>query len=118
MIIFIYFVDISLSKKIAEQYNDLSGYHWIQTCLLLIFPSLLIAISSYVHALRNNKIAFGLILLIGGILPFLYSIGFLVGTAFEGHILIGISPGLFAFVTIVFSFINNVLFSAKRNNFP
>lgn len=118
MIMFIYFVDVPLSRKIAEQYNDLSGYHWMQTFLLLILPSLVVAISSYAHALKNNKVALSLILLIGGILSFLYGIGFLTGAAFEGHILIGVSPGLFAFATIVFALINGLSFSVKRGNLP
>ncbi len=114
-IAFIYFVDIPLSKKIAVQNNDSTGYHWIQPCLLLILPSLLIVISSYAHAFKESKIGFIVVVILSGTLSFLYAIGFLVGSAFEGQILIGISPGLFAFATLTFAIINIVWSFSERD---
>ena len=115
VLMFIYFVDIPQSKGIAKLYNDSSGYHWITAFLFFILPSLLIAVSSYFHAIKRNNIGLAVIIILGGILSFLNAIGFLIGSAFEGHVWIGISPGFFAFMTIVFALINTVLFSTKPN---
>lgn len=113
-LIFIYFVDMPQSRKIADLYNDSNGYNWAKAILSLILPSLLIAISSLIHITKNSKTALGVIIILGGIMSFLYAIGFLIGSAFEGHILIGTSPGLFAFATIILALINTILVYTKR----
>lgn len=109
----IYFISIPESKAIAELYHEPFNYSWTRAFLFLVIPSLLIAISSYFHAFRNNYIGLAVIIILGGAITFLHLIAILSGTAFEGHPLIGTSEGFFAFLTIILALINTMYLSIK-----
>jgi uncharacterized membrane protein YfcA len=116
VLMFIYFVDITLSQKIAEARRELPVYDWKSALLFLILPALLIAVSSYFHAYKHSTISLIVILLLGGVITFLYAVGFLIGSDFQGNIVIGILPGLMTFFTIVLAVINNLWFSKADEN--
>lgn len=71
---------------------------------LLLLPALLIAVSAYFHAIKQSYIGFGVLFICGGFIAFIHAISFLLGDVFEGRILIGILPGIFAALTLFFAF--------------
>ncbi len=108
--LFIYIIDYPEFKDIAKFDNEPFKYDWIRAFLILILPTLLIAISSYFHAFRQSKTGFIIIIILAGIV-FLFNAvgnatGIMIGTDFEGKFFISILPGLFAFATIVFAIYN------------
>lgn len=108
--LFIYIIDYPEFKEIAEFNKEPFNYDWIRAFLVLILPTLLIAISSYFHAFKQSKIGFVIIIILSGIV-FLFNAtgnatGIVIGTDFEGNFFTSILPGLFAFITIVFAIYN------------
>lgn len=73
----------------------------LRVFLALILPGFLILVGTYFHAVKQSIIGFIIILVFGGLLTFSHAIGFLVGASFNGHVLLGISPGLFALTTML-----------------
>lgn len=106
--LFIYFVDYPSSKGVAELHKESFAYNWTGAFLILILPSFLIAASSYFHAFRRSYISLAVIVILGGALSFLNFLALIIGSAFEGHVVIGILPGLFAFLTIILAVYNAV----------
>jgi hypothetical protein len=115
----IYIVDYPELKAVAEFHKEPFNYDWTKAFLILILPSLLIAVSSYFHAFKNSFGALVVIVLLGGFISFftalVYIVGVLIGTHYEGNVLVGISPGLFAFVTILLA-LCNALLNLRSNN--
>ena len=110
-----YFIQIPLSKRIAEQNQNLNWSLWDNPGILfLIGLNLLIPICSYLHAMKKSYIAFGAILIVGGFFAFMNIFALLIGTTFEGHIWIGISPTIFASATMVLAFTNFILYLNAR----
>jgi hypothetical protein len=105
MLLFIFFEDIPSLTKTVEYSN---GYPWVQAFFVLVFPCLLIAISSYFHALKNSYIGLAVIIILGGIITFLHVVTYLIGSVFESNVLIGRSPGFFAFATIILALYNSI----------
>ena len=114
---YLYFISIPSSKGIAELYNDSSQVlHWSSPSVIIgITLHLTIPICSYLHAFKRSYVALGIIVVWGGLFFFLTVYGVILGTAFEGHPWIGISPAIAAFLTIVLAFINTIIFLQNRN---
>jgi hypothetical protein len=105
---------VSFSKWIAE--GRISSEEILTRELIFItIPAFLVACGTYFHAAKNSKIGLGLIILCGGFLIITHFLGLLVGNAFNGYRLLGISPGLFAFVTILLALCNTLL-NLRSNN--
>jgi uncharacterized Tic20 family protein len=108
--LFIYVIDYPEFKRVAEFNKEPFNYDWTRTFLVLILPTLLIAIGSYFHAFKQSKIGFVTVIISAGFV-FLFNLlgnatGVVIGMDFEGNFLVGISPGLFAFTTIAFAIYN------------
>jgi hypothetical protein len=104
-IMYIVYIYMPFMKKMAESNNDSDIYHWSGAFFILILPSFLILVSSYFHAFKQSYIAI------------LHFFSYLLGSAFEGHVLIGVSRGFFAFTTIVLAFFNLILTLSKSKEF-
>ena len=113
---YVYFIYIPSQEGIAKIYNELPDYHWQFMFLWFIVPSVLMIIATYLHASKNSYIALALIVLWGGIISCLTFLAFAIGSAFEGHPWIGISPGIFAFATLVLAIINTTIHLKARKN--
>ncbi len=77
--------------------------------LFLVTPALLVFIGVVFQTLKQWKIGFVIIFISGGWLTFTHLLGFLLGSVFNGYLLLGILPGLFAFTTIILAFFNLIL---------
>jgi hypothetical protein len=108
-ILYIIYIYMPFMKKMAESNNDSDIYHWSGAFFILIFPSLLIGVSSYFHAFKQSYIAFTIIIIVGSVVTILHFLSYLLGSAFEGHVLIGVLRGFFAFTTIILAFFNLIL---------
>lgn len=108
--VFMYFVHYPLAKWSAENNKESDWNYWIDpSAIFLLILMAAIPACSYLHVKRINYIAFGLLLILGGIFVLLTLLFVLVGSSFEGHRWIGILPGLLAFATIILAVINTVV---------
>ncbi len=106
----IYFIYIPLSNGIAEQRSEPPHLYWLWSHLL---PGVLVTIAASFHAIKKSYIALSFVLIGAGWIFFLTALAALLGHAFEGHPWIGLSPGIFAFVTMVVAVANTVYFIRK-----
>ena len=115
-LLYIYFVDLPASKGVAELYHEPFSYNWTRGFLVLIVPSLLVAVSSYFHAFNNNYIGLAVIILLSGLITASHLLSFLLGSAFEGHLLIGNLRAIFAFLTIILAVCNTIYIERKKSS--
>jgi hypothetical protein len=114
--LFIYYIDYPMFKEVAELHDEPFKYDWVRTFLILIFPSFLIAISSYFHAFKKSYVALAIILTLGAARILLLLLTLLIGSAFENYVFIRVSPTIFSFLTILFALMNTFSdFKAKRS---
>jgi hypothetical protein len=116
-VMYIIYIYMPFMEKMAKSNNDSDIYHWSGAFFILILPSLLIVVSSYFHAFRQSYIAFAVIIIVGGVIATLHFLSYLLGSAFEGQVLIGVSRGFFAFTTIILAFFNLILTLNKGKEF-
>jgi hypothetical protein len=86
----------------------------IPAFISLIIPSLLLAVNACWHSTRNSKIGFIILFVCGSFLTITHLLSWLIGSAFNGNRLLGLSPGFFAFVTVVLAIYNSI--TTYRNN--
>ena len=77
--------------------------------VFLLLPELLIAVGAYKHSTRQSSIGFILLLIFGSLVIVFYGWLLLTGIAFYGpngsfQVFFGLSPALFAALTIIFAF--------------
>lgn len=116
-LMYIYLIDIPLAQRVAELHKKTNGYNWSGAFIFLLLPAALVVICSYFHAFKNSKIAFGFLFLIGSFVALTYAVPFLVGVTFDGYVLIGILPALFAMTTKILAVYNLFCKSLLENDF-
>lgn len=84
-----------------------------QALLALLLPAFLLTVGVYIHIAKRSIIGFIIVLIFGGLLTLSHAIGFLAGTSFFGHPLLGISTGLFAAITVFFAFCTTLLAASQ-----
>lgn len=97
------FVDIPRMEKFEELGHPIEK-QLLPIFWLLLLPALLTAVGAYFHAIKQSYIGFGVLFICGGLIAFIHGISFLLGDVFEGHILIGVLPGVFAALTLFLAF--------------
>jgi hypothetical protein len=98
----------SFSEWMAD--GRISAEEILTNALLMgILPSFLLAIGAYLHIAKGSKVGLGMIVVFGGLLFITHLMGYLLGSVFNGHRLLGISPGIFAFSTILLALCNTLL---------
>jgi hypothetical protein len=111
IILYMWFVDYPLARWIAEEYQIANWSYWRRPTFIVLSVWLLaVPICAYLHAARTSYIAFGILLIVGGLIAFLTLLDVLLGHAFEGHPWIGVAPGFIAFSTIIVSIINLITY--------
>lgn len=73
----------------------------LSTFLFLFLPAFLTLVGAYFHVTRCSIVGLILIFIFAGMMAFLHAGSFLIGDAFGGHPLLGVSPGLFALTTML-----------------
>ena len=117
MAAYMYFIDAPLEKRVAERTGVLDWNYWDAPFpFILALLSLVILLCSFLHAFKHSYVALGIILVLGGLIILGLFMGLVIGTAFEGHIWLGLSPGIFAFTTIVFAGANAVAYLQHKQN--
>jgi hypothetical protein len=101
---FLFFVIPSSTNVI-----DTSPEKYLFWCFVFLFlPELLLAIGTYIHAVKQNIFGLGLLLIFGVLLILFYGMLLLTGIAFYGaknfsSVLLGLLPSVFAALTIYFA---------------
>ncbi len=104
----VYLNYVSFSKWIEESRISTQEV-LVPNLIFLVSPAFLVAFGTYLHIVKRSMIGFGMIFICGGILTITHLLGSLAGNAFNDYPLLGISPGLFAFITIILAFFNVIL---------
>lgn len=100
--------------KVLEELGYSSSDSFRRYFLFLLLPALFTVVGAYIHAMKQSIVGFVMLFVCGGLITFLHAIGFLVGTGFGGYLLIGVSPGIFAALTIFFA----ICLTIVRRNSP
>ena len=111
-----YFVHSPLMRHPNSENSSIEGFIF-RPLIFFFLPAFLTCVGSYIHSTKQSISGFVITIIFGSIVTFFHAVGFLIGTSFNGYLLLGISPGVFAFTTVILAFVNTVWRTVKHSNF-
>ena len=104
---FVYFVDMPLAQRIAEQRGLDDWSYWsdgYRLFALLMHSS--IPVCAVFHAFKRSYLALCVIVIWCGLVSFFLIVQLLIGVTFEGHPFIAVTVFNLALITLVFALVN------------